>query len=148
MPKKSHALVYRELHDEMGHLGSERVFQLAKQRFYWPSMRNSIDYYTSRVCTCLNQRRPNVSTNAPLTNIVTTQPFELISIDFVHLERSVGGYEYILVIMDHFTRYVQAYATKNKSAHTVVEKIYNDFVLKFGYPFRTQIKVVSWRTNY
>ena len=136
LPKKFHALVYRELHDEMGHLGSERVFQLARQRFYWPGMRNDIDHYTTRVCTCLKQRRPNVPTKAPLTNIVTTQPFELISIDFVHLERSVGGYEYILVLMDHFTRYAQAYATKNKSANTVAEKIYNDFVLKFGYPCR------------
>ena len=134
LPTKFHTLVYRELHDEMGHLGSERVFQLARQRFYWPGMRNDIDHYTTCVCPCLKQRRPNVPTKAPMTSIVTTQPFELISIDFVHLERTVGGYEYILVLMDYFTRSAQAYATKNKSAHTVAEKIYNDFVLKFGYP--------------
>ena len=120
----------------MGHLGSERVFQLANQRFYWPGMRNDIEHYTTRVCQCLKQRRPHVPSRAPMQNIVTTQPFELISIDFVHLERSVGGYEYILVLMDHFTRYAQAYATKNKAAHTVAEKIYNDFILKFGYPAR------------
>ena len=136
LPTKFHTLVYRELHDEVGHLGSERVFQLARQRFYWPGMRNDIDHHTTCVCPCLKQRRPNVPTKAPMTSIVTTQPFKLISTDFVHLERSVGGYEYILVVMDHFTRYAQAYATKNKSAHTVVEKIYNDFILKFGYPSR------------
>ena len=134
LPSKFKQLVYTHLHDDMGHHGAERVVDLARERFYWPRMQQDIEHYVTKVCTCLKQKPPNFKTRTPIVNIQTTYPFELVSIDFLHLEQSTGGYEYILVIMDHFTRFAQAYATKNKSARTVAEKLYNDFVLRFGFP--------------
>ena len=107
---------------------------LARQRFYWPHMQSDIAFYISKVCRCLKQRVPALKPRASLQPITTSSPFELVSIDFLHLERSSGGYEYILVIIDHFTRYAQAYATRNKSAKTAADKLYNDFILRFGFP--------------
>ena len=52
----------------------------------------------------------------------------------LHLDRAKGGYEYALVVCDHFTRFTQIYATKNKSAIAAAEKISNVFILNYGFP--------------
>lgn len=118
LPKEHHDTVFRELHKEMGHLGTERTLGLLRDRFYWPRMQSDVEHFVMHVCECLKRKRPSKTTRAPLTSITTTYPFELVSIDFLHLETCKHGYEYILVVMDHFTRF--AHATKNKSAKTVV----------------------------
>ena len=107
LPEKFCRTVYRELHEEMGHLRLERVLALARERFYWTNMRKDIDHYIHNICCCLKQKRPNLLSRAPLQPIVTTAPMQLLSIDFVHLKRSPGGYEYILVVVDHFTKYAR-----------------------------------------
>lgn len=136
LPEEYKTIVLKDLHDEMGHQGIDRTTSLIRDRFFWPYMQKEIEHYVSRMCTCLKQKTPCKETRAPLTSIVTTQPFELVSIDFLHLDKCKGGYEYILIIVDHFTRFAQAYATTSKSAKTVADCIFNDYALKFGLPTR------------
>ena len=107
---------------------------VARERFYWPFMRADITHYVIKVCHCLKQRKPQTHVNAPLQPILSTAPFQLVSMDYVHLEPSSGGYQYILVIMDHDTRFAQAYATRDKSAKTAADKLFNDFIMRFGFP--------------
>lgn len=136
LPRKLQEYVYQELHVNMGHLGADRMLDMARSRFYWPGMAQDIDAFVTTKCTCLKDKPPNRVQRAPLQPIQTHFPFEIVSIDYVHLEKSRGGYEYIMVIMDHFTRFAQAYATRNKSGKTAAERIFNDFILRFGFPHK------------
>ena len=119
VPKQLRPLVLEELHENMGHLGVDCTLDLARERFYWPHMQRDIKHHIGHACQCVQQKTSTLKTRAPLKPITATSPFEFIAIDFLHLEKSSGGYEYILVVMDHFTRYAQAYATRNKSAKRV-----------------------------
>uniref|UniRef100_H3B5S1 Gypsy retrotransposon integrase-like protein 1 n=1 Tax=Latimeria chalumnae TaxID=7897 RepID=H3B5S1_LATCH len=133
LPKEYHPLVFRELHQEMGHLGVEKTLNLIRDRFYWPWMQHDVEHYLTRVYECLKKKKPNKATQALLSTIKMTYPFEMVSINFLHLETCKQGYEYVLVVMHHYTRLAQAYATTNKSDKTVADKIFNDFALKFGF---------------
>ena len=99
-------------HDQVGHLGQDRVLDLLRDRFYWPGMLLSISYINS--CPrCL--RRKSQQDKAPLLNIETSQPLELIHLDYLKIEPSKGNIENVLVITDHFTRYAQAFPSKTQT---------------------------------
>ena len=38
------------------------------------------------------------------------------------------------LLTDHFSKFVQVYPTTNKSAKTAADRLYNDFMLRYGLP--------------
>lgn len=69
-------------------------------------------------------------------NVTTTYPLLLVCMNFLSLEPSKVGYSNILVITDHFSKYALAIPTKNQTARTTADILYNDFILHYGIPTR------------
>ena len=129
LPKEFHQTVYVELHEKLAHLGVEKVLDLAQQRFYWPRMASDIKNYIQKKCRCVANKDPGRHERAPLVPIEATYPFEMVSIDYMSLDKCRGGFRYAMVVTDHFTRFAQIYATRNKSTKAAADKLFNEFIL-------------------
>ena len=134
LPEHYHQLVYQELHEEMGHLGAEKVIDLAQQRFHWPGMARDIQNQIQNRCKCVVNKKRNVQDRAPLMPMVAQYPFEMVAIDLLKLDKCKGGFQYAMVVTDHFTRFAQVYALKSKSSKGAADKLFNQYIMQFGWP--------------
>ena len=98
-------------------------------------MAKAVDAWISACDRCLRRKSPT-NARAPLVNIRTIQPLELRCIYYLSLESSKGGFQNSLVLTDHFTRYAQAFPTKNQTAKTTAEVLFNQFIVHYGFPQR------------
>jgi transposase InsO family protein len=133
IPAQYRAAVFHALHDNMGHPGRDKTLALHRARCYWPTMQKDVEQLVQRCRRCVCRKARSIP--APLSPIVTSQPLELVCMDFLLVEPS-AGYEHILVITDHFTKFARAIPTKNESALTTARALYDNFITVYGVPTR------------
>ena len=129
MPENYHQIVFTEFPGNMDYLGSEKVSDLTKQRFYWPYTAKNINFYVTKDADLLkcDWNRNEV---APLASIESRYAFVMVSVSLLRLDRCKCGFEYIL------KKFTHSYASRNKSAKTAASKPFNNFMLQFGFPTR------------
>ncbi|KAL6485589.1 hypothetical protein MHYP_G00049810 [Metynnis hypsauchen] len=135
LPKEFRMQVCRALHDDMGHLGVERSLELIRERFFWPKMSQTVETYIGNCGKCVTWKSP-CPRAAPLHQITSTGPMELVCIDFLSVEPDSSGFGNILVVTDHFSRYAQAYPTKDQRAVTVAKVLVEKYFVHYGLPAR------------
>ena len=124
-------------HRGAGHQGQDRSLSLMKEWFWWLGMANALFLV---IQNCGHCKQFEAKFQIPeMEPILCTQPMELVHVDYVGMEVTVATQEKpvvknVLVIVDHFTRYVQAFVTNNHTAHTMAQVLYNYFFSICGFP--------------
>ncbi len=135
LPHVLRSSVLTSLHNQMGHMGIERTLELVRSRFYWPKMVSDIETKIKNCERCV-KRKSQPEKAAPLVNIHTSRPMELVCMDFLSLEPDSHNTKDILVITDHFTRYAVAIPTRDQKASTVAKCLWEQFLSHYGFPER------------
>ena len=124
-------------HSYLGLQGREYTLSLLRERFWWLGMAQRM---MLSICNCEKCRifdaKPQIP---PMEPILCTEPLDLVHIDYMSMEVTMGVKEKlvvknVLVVEDHFTRYTQAYVTNNHTAHTTACVLYNKFFSVFRFP--------------
>lgn len=105
-------------HLEMAHVGALKVLGVLQPLFWHPQLRKVVtDVCTT--CSMCQKTKPTSKTNLPPTlKIITKSPFELMAIDLVALPPS-SGYIGLLVLVDHFSKWLALAPIRNKKAATI-----------------------------
>jgi transposase InsO family protein len=135
LPKQFRNTALQGAHNDVGHLGRDRGIDILRDRFYWPRMNTELEEWIHKCDRCIKRKTPT-NARAPLVSITTSQPLELVSMDYLTLEISKGGYQHILLITDHFTKYAVAIPTRNQTAKTTADALFNGFIVHYGFPRR------------
>ena len=119
-----------------GHQYSYAILQyILRARYFWPTMfKDCITIVRScHACQIFDYKTRIPPT--PLQPIVVVGPFAKWSIDFMQCNpTSAGGHGYIIVIVDYFTKWVEALPTLNNSSEMTALFFFNHVVTRFGIP--------------
>ena len=105
--------------------------------FWWPCMTRDL---RNRIKKCGHCRKYEAAPPvAPMKPLACSGPGELLHVDFTSIEETVPLKEdpvicNVLVLQDHFSKYVVAYVVKDQTARTAAETLRNGYFGLFGAP--------------
>lgn len=119
-----------------GHFGVFKTHKRVLNLFWWPGLYNDVTQYINNCDICLRVKRLGRVPGRMGIREWPNKPLELISIDYlVDLPQTSRRNKHILVINDHFSKFIQVYAVKDKTALTASRYVL-DYCLRFGFPLR------------
>ena len=137
VPDSMKKIVLQQVHGHIatGHFGVKKIIARVQQRFYWVGFRKDVSNWCKSCDLCSSRKGPSVKPKGPMKIYGSGEPMQRIAIDILgKLPVTESGKQYILVVMDYFTKWVEAYALSDQLATTAAKVLVDQFFSRFGVP--------------
>ena len=137
VPQRHRGTTLDGCHQEAAHQGQRRSAALMQDRFWWPGMTRDLRNCIKKCGHCRKyEAAPPV---VPMKPLACSGPGELLHVDFTSIEDTVPLKEgpiirNVLVLQDHFSKYVVAYVVKDQTARTAAETLRIEYFGLFSVP--------------
>lgn len=118
------------------HSGVARTLERIRRYFYWAGMVSDVKKYIMSCELCKTSKTPSTILRPPMGQRTETErPFQRLFIDLIGpLPRTKSGNIGILIILDHFSKFVFLKPLKKLISKPILEYLRNDVFSCFGVP--------------
>ena len=117
------------------HLAAERTLAQLQANYYWPGMAKDVKAMCQECQTCAAGKHPPSQHHGKLQKVLAAAPMDLVAVDVLSgLPTATDGSKCILVAVDYYTKWVEAYSLPNEEASTCMKALYEGFFARFGFP--------------
>ncbi|KAJ8353404.1 hypothetical protein SKAU_G00209710 [Synaphobranchus kaupii] len=137
VPRALRPDVLRLVHGSVGagHFGNNKTLHRLRGKFHWPGCRHDVELHVHCCDSCTAQKGPSQRSRAPLQQHLVGAPMERVGVDVLGpFPVTDSGNRYILVAMDYFTKWPEAFAIPDQSAATTAERLVEEMFTRFGAP--------------
>ncbi|KAL5011228.1 hypothetical protein ScPMuIL_011687, partial [Solemya velum] len=118
-----------------GHFGIKKTRDKIRQIFYWIGMRKDVTDWIKTCTMCQTRKSPVPKFRAPLVNIQSSEPMEIVAIDITGpFPVTSRDNKYILVVGDLYSKWIESYPIPDQEAKTVAQVLTYKFFTRFGVP--------------
>lgn len=123
------------IHLSFGHVGTKKCVQKLRESVTFDGMIKSVDNRIKTCDKCQRAKVTNQTCRLPMQHVKPDDVMELLSVDFYGpLPRTKGGYAYIFVVLEVFSKFIRLYPLKKATGKAILTKLEKDYFVKFGKP--------------
>jgi hypothetical protein len=118
-----------------GHLGISKTYSRLASRYYWPTMWDDAGRFIRQCFTCQQEKiRLSKPPRADEPSLTATEAFDAIALDYIGPLPQSEDFQFVLVIIDVFTRYAITVPCNKPNANLTASALLNVVYCTHGAP--------------